>query len=812
MKRAIFILLVLLFMWIHGMEYVYVYGDIPDREYEALRALYEATNGSHWFNSDNWFAGEASPVNTWHGITCNRENTAVISIELAHNQLKGKLPHGLSKLSNLESLVLNNNQLESLHEAMGNLSKLTILNLRNNRLTGTIPSWMGNLKNLTSLDLSNNRLTGNIPSWIGNLTNLKKLNLSNNRLSGSIPVWIGKLENLEELLLDGNSLSGPIPKELGNLPKLTVIRLGHNRLTGKIPSSLGKLTRLADNKSNFKWNALYTDNDSLRDFIGKKQYGRDWESTQTIAPGDITAVSTAKTSITVSWKPIAYTADSGGYRVLFSITPGGPYTLAPGPAIDDKTKDNKEVKQLKPSTRYYLVVRTWTDAHGSNRNTVTSEYSKEVIATTQGIAISGTVTTVDGKGVPGVKLTASKKGGKTFSDNQGNYKLGVTPGWDGAVTPFKNGYDFIPASWDYPGGVNSDRPNQDYKAAANTIISGRITDSKGNGIPGVTLTFFDEEKKGTVFAETDLTGNYSHTVTYNWKGTITPSKTGYKFNPQNKEYKKGILSREIQNFKSIPPEISGKIINKKGKGIKDVILTFLNEEGTVSEKTNTDEKGQYSLEVLNNWSGSVTPKNKRYIFYPAKRDYQNISIDKGKPEGDYKAVLDLKFFVSVTGNYRVPWGENFKDFYGSGIFAPEIKAGYKFYRGFYLWGGYGFFSRSGESNVFKEPTKWQQEFLSMGLGYYENLSIKFGWKAEVGVLYVWYTEEMSQIEEGEVVKTFSESGNAMGVRIGGAGIFKFSNRLYTEISLGYLFADDTINEIDIKLGGLRAGIGLGLRF
>ncbi|NIM15780.1 MAG: Two component regulator three Y domain protein, partial [Candidatus Aminicenantes bacterium] len=71
----------------------------------------------------------ASPVNTWHGVTCNQENTTVIRIELAHNQLKGKLPHGLSKLSNLESLVLNNNQLESLHEAMGNLSKLTILNL-----------------------------------------------------------------------------------------------------------------------------------------------------------------------------------------------------------------------------------------------------------------------------------------------------------------------------------------------------------------------------------------------------------------------------------------------------------------------------------------------------------------------------------------------------------------------------------------------------------------------------------------------------------------------------------------------------------
>ena len=59
----------------------------------------------------------------------------------------------------------------------------TELDLRNNELTGSIPSEIGNLTNLTYLDLRYNQLTGSIPSEIGNLTNLTYLKLSSNQLS-----------------------------------------------------------------------------------------------------------------------------------------------------------------------------------------------------------------------------------------------------------------------------------------------------------------------------------------------------------------------------------------------------------------------------------------------------------------------------------------------------------------------------------------------------------------------------------------------------------------------------------------------------
>ena len=68
-------------------------------------------------------------------------------------------------------------------------------------------------------------LTGSIPNNIGNLTKLTILYLDINHLSGHIPRQLGYLENLEELGLCYNTLTGSIPNCLGNLTKLTTLDL-----------------------------------------------------------------------------------------------------------------------------------------------------------------------------------------------------------------------------------------------------------------------------------------------------------------------------------------------------------------------------------------------------------------------------------------------------------------------------------------------------------------------------------------------------------------------------------------------------------
>jgi hypothetical protein len=780
MKRAIFLLFIIfiLLTWVSRP----VYGKVPRRESDALRTFFNAAGGKDWSKRDNWKSAPGTE-NTWYGVTCDAGDTTVLELELRDNNLSGELPAELGDLKNLKSLVLSSNRLTGIHQDLGKLT------------------------NLTTLDISGNRLSGPIPSCIRGLKNLKTLNLSHNYFSGGLPVWIGELENLETLNLDGNRLSGPIPGALANLSRLTVLRLGHNRLTGQIPAALGNLTRLADNRCNFKWNGLYTTKPSLNEFLKKKQSGKDWESTQTVAPGEIKAVSSAKTSITLTWKPIDYTEDSGGYHVLYSTTPGGAYRSAG--STEDKTVTELEVKDLEESTNYYFVVRTWTAPHGSNRSRVESVGSEEVPAATRGTTLAGYVKTAEGQGVPGVEIMASNQGGKAYTDSRGNYNLSVTPGWSGTVTPVKKGFDFSPSSLEYSS-VDTDREGQDYGAEANTKISGQIADSTGEGAAEVTVTFTDDSGRLTGTTATDAAGNYIYTVAYNWAGLAVPSKTGYKFEPAETAFPGVVAAEPGKGYKAFMlPAIGGRVKTRGGRGMTDVTVTFTDREKTPggSFTLPTGENGEYAKIFMNDWSGRVKPVKPGYRFYPKKRKYKHMTIDTVKRRQDYRAELDLKFFISVTGSQMIPSEEGFEDIYGKGLFTPEINIGYKILGDVYLWGGYGFASKTGTVPIFEGEATWKQSFVSFGLGYNGNLSALLGYKFDLGVILVNYSEEA--FEESASEKTF-------GMRVDVGSIFKFTDRLFTEISLGYLFADDTVNteagDIKLKLGGLRAGIGLGLRF
>jgi len=164
---------------------------------------------------------------------------------LSSNQLSGSIPKEIGNLSKLTELNLISNQLNgSIPKEIGNLSNLRYLHLSSNQLSGSIPQEISNLSKLTELSLSSNQLSGSIPPEIGNLSNLTKLRLSSNELSGSIPPEIGKLKMLTSLYLENNQLSGSIPPELGNLTSLVSLWMFRNQLSGSIPPELGLLKNL----------------------------------------------------------------------------------------------------------------------------------------------------------------------------------------------------------------------------------------------------------------------------------------------------------------------------------------------------------------------------------------------------------------------------------------------------------------------------------------------------------------------------------------------------------------------------------------
>ncbi|GMH27722.1 hypothetical protein Nepgr_029565 [Nepenthes gracilis] len=168
-------------------------------------------------------------------------------VRIAHNYLSGSIPNGLVYLPDLTLLELQNNYLtgQLAERPLGEKStKLTELNLSNNRFSGPLPSSIENLKALQNLNASGNCFTGEIPPEIGQMKNVLKLDLSRNNFSGGIPAGIGNCVSLTNLDLSQNRLSGQIPIQLSQIHILNYFNVSWNHLNGSLPKEIGSMKSL----------------------------------------------------------------------------------------------------------------------------------------------------------------------------------------------------------------------------------------------------------------------------------------------------------------------------------------------------------------------------------------------------------------------------------------------------------------------------------------------------------------------------------------------------------------------------------------
>ncbi|GLT57846.1 hypothetical protein SLA2020_307900 [Shorea laevis] len=206
------------------------------------------------------------------------------TLDMYGNKLEGKVPGSLINCKELEVLDLGDNQINDTFPSwMGNLPNILVLILQANKFHGPInqPLRKGDFPMLHVLDLSSNSFTGNLPniSWVammqkskekylyvgnsyfkdrmsitnkGNkmeeipiLTIFNLLDLSNNQFQGQIPEAMGNLKQLQLLNLSRNNLMGQIPSFLAKLSLLESLDLSGNKLRGEIPSQLTNLTFLS---------------------------------------------------------------------------------------------------------------------------------------------------------------------------------------------------------------------------------------------------------------------------------------------------------------------------------------------------------------------------------------------------------------------------------------------------------------------------------------------------------------------------------------------------------------------------------------
>ncbi|GAY66552.1 hypothetical protein CUMW_249610 [Citrus unshiu] len=172
------------------------------------------------------------------------KSTSLWILRLRSNIFYGDIPSQLCSLSSLHMLDLAHNNLSrSIPSCLGNLTGMAS-DMDSERYEGNVlvttkgtEYWYeSTLYLVNSIDLGYNSLSGEIPD-LTNLSRLVILNLSMNHLTGKIPDSIGSLGRLETLDLSKNQLSGAIPPNLTFSTFLAHLNLSDNNLSGEIPSN-----------------------------------------------------------------------------------------------------------------------------------------------------------------------------------------------------------------------------------------------------------------------------------------------------------------------------------------------------------------------------------------------------------------------------------------------------------------------------------------------------------------------------------------------------------------------------------------------
>ncbi|KAI1259273.1 protein phosphatase 2C [Xylariaceae sp. FL1019] len=158
--------------------------------------------------------------------------TKLTLLDVSNNRLEEIEHADLTRLTGLLRLTLANNRLMRLPQDFGAFKSLRVLNLSSNYLD-KFPLTLCKLESLVDLDISFNSI-GSVPDEIGSLKCLEKFVITNNRLAGVFPASTRQLANLRELDIKFNALTSI--DVISTLPKLEVLTADHNSISQFIGS------------------------------------------------------------------------------------------------------------------------------------------------------------------------------------------------------------------------------------------------------------------------------------------------------------------------------------------------------------------------------------------------------------------------------------------------------------------------------------------------------------------------------------------------------------------------------------------------
>ncbi|XP_060169255.1 probable inactive receptor kinase At2g26730 [Lycium barbarum] len=176
-------------------------------ERDALLAIQAEFNNPKILQK-NWTSLMCYMNNTpnWYGISCI--NGRVTGLVLENLGLTGKLnPNALANLTQLQTLSFKNNSISGNLMDFSKNQNLKSIDLSGNRFDGEISPSLVALNSLESLQVQNNNLNGPIPGF--NQSTLKVFNVSYNNLSGEIPNTTALQNFGTSSYLNNEDLCGP---------------------------------------------------------------------------------------------------------------------------------------------------------------------------------------------------------------------------------------------------------------------------------------------------------------------------------------------------------------------------------------------------------------------------------------------------------------------------------------------------------------------------------------------------------------------------------------------------------------------------
>lgn len=150
------------------------------------------------------------------------------------------IPDDISRLVNLQSLLLFGNKIEDFNKNITSLKKLKVLDLSRNQLK-SIPDSLNDMKELTSINLSSNEIE-EMPKFT-DFPNLLTLDVSNNKLTNFLDVENAIFTHLTDLKIKGNAIDVLPNYIVRSLPSLKNFDIGDNQLK-TVPGEIASMPKL----------------------------------------------------------------------------------------------------------------------------------------------------------------------------------------------------------------------------------------------------------------------------------------------------------------------------------------------------------------------------------------------------------------------------------------------------------------------------------------------------------------------------------------------------------------------------------------